>query len=131
MTSVSRGKRHHYVNGTLAERFAHHVNKDGPIHPDLGTPCWLWIGALSHGYGTIRDTNAEVSTRTNAQLRAHRVSLALHRGERLTPGMSTVARHLCDITACVNPDHLTDGTQKQNIGDALAKGRMAWQKKAG
>jgi len=33
--------------------------------------------------------------------------------------------HKCDTPACVRPDHLRVGTQKENIQDALQKGRIA------
>ena len=31
--------------------------------------------------------------------------------------------HHCDIRACINPEHLFTGTQKDNMRDALVKGR--------
>lgn len=31
--------------------------------------------------------------------------------------------HTCDTPACVNPDHLLVGTQKDNIYDMMSKGR--------
>src|SRR5215831_1732579 len=32
--------------------------------------------------------------------------------------------HKCDNRKCINPDHLFQGTQQDNIRDAWAKGRM-------
>ena len=32
--------------------------------------------------------------------------------------------HNCDVPNCIEPEHLWEGTHKQNIQDALAKGRM-------
>lgn len=39
---------------TLAERFWEKVNQDGPVHPVLGTRCWLWTATRdAWGYGQI------------------------------------------------------------------------------
>jgi hypothetical protein len=35
--------------------------------------------------------------------------------------------HACDNKVCVNPDHLTLGTQQQNIRDAVLVGALAHQ----
>jgi DNA invertase Pin-like site-specific DNA recombinase len=32
--------------------------------------------------------------------------------------------HKCDYPPCIRPDHLFIGTQKDNIADAIAKGRL-------
>ena len=126
-----------YKRGTLAERFWHKVNKDGPVHPELGTKCWIWIGAIRSGYGRIWDITGEIGE-PNRQWQAQRVAYALTREslgvvdaseDRHRKGMDVVVRHLCDNAVCVNPDHLEPGTQKQNIADAISRGHMVWQRK--
>jgi hypothetical protein len=39
-------------------------------------------------------------------------------------GEGLVVRHRCDNPPCVNPEHLTPGTQRENVGDAIDRGRF-------
>jgi hypothetical protein len=52
---------------------------------------------------------------------AHVFSFMIHRG-REPKGL---VMHSCNNPLCVNPDHLLEGTQKQNIEYAVSLGRMA------
>ena len=84
------------------------------IVPEPNSGCWLWDGFCTHqGYGRMSVGRRSIG--------AHRVSYALHRGN---PGSAHVC-HSCDVPPCVNPDHLWLGTNKQNMVDASAKGRIA------
>lgn len=75
--------------------------------------CLIWRGAKNeNGYGVVNV--APYGTRL-----AHRVAFALAYGE---PDNDVC--HRCDTPACIEPAHLFDGTQADNIRDALAKGRM-------
>lgn len=84
------------------------------VEPDLNSGCWLWSGALSRGgYGHI------VINRVS--LLAHRVSAEIASGESLR---GAHILHRCDTPSCVNPDHLSVGTRKENMQDAARKGRI-------
>lgn len=77
--------------------------------------CWLWISGLdAHGYGRICHKGVD--------RKAHRLSYEIHKGE-IPKGMGVL--HRCDTPACVNPDHLFVGTQKDNTADMIRKGRGA------
>lgn len=53
---------------------------------------------------------------------AHRVVFEQAWGIKIPAGM--VVMHTCDNPSCVNPMHLRLGTQKQNMEDCAAKGRI-------
>ena len=77
--------------------------------------CWVSSGKLyPNGYA-----RCNIAGRTFG---AHVVSYTLHVGP-VPKGM--VVRHMCDNRPCVNPYHLCLGTQRDNIGDAVERGRMA------
>lgn len=115
-------QKHHYVRGTIRERFAAKVDVNGPTpehRPEIG-PCHVWIAGLgSHGYGEITDTRGEVGP-VNKKYRVHRAALMLAGTD--VPA-DAVVMHECDRPACVNIAHLTIGTQTDNMADRHAKGR--------
>jgi hypothetical protein len=75
--------------------------------------CWLWTGGLSpKGYG--------VHWIGRGYKRAHRYSYQLATG--IDPGRYVVM-HSCDNRRCVNPEHLSLGSQTENIADMDRKGR--------
>ena len=79
--------------------------------------CWPWRGTINaNGYGQFR------IGRRGPVLSAHRVSWELHNGP-IPSGK--IIMHSCDHPWCVNPDHLSVGTQKDNMADCAAKGRIA------
>src|SRR3990167_4707432 len=77
--------------------------------------CWLWIGPKRQefGYGAF-SVGAHVYA-------AHRIAYELE-VDQIPSGLQVL--HKCDTGACVKPDHLFLGTQKDNIHDMLSKGRF-------
>jgi hypothetical protein len=53
-------------------------------------------------------------------MKAHRASYEAFKGP-IPDGMHVL--HQCDVTECVNPDHLFLGTQLDNVRDMMTKGR--------
>lgn len=102
---------------TLQQRF------DAKYIPEPNSGCWLWIGAVHRqGYGQIAVATKDIRL-------AHRVSWFLHRGE-MPPAHIKVC-HACDNPACVNPDHLWLGSQRDNTADCINKGRARRSKQRG
>lgn len=80
--------------------------------------CWLWMGYKDKdGYGQF----AIWIDGKRFSLRPHRVSWALHRGQ-IPDGLFVC--HQCDNPACVRPDHLFIGTNRDNMIDCIVKGRF-------
>ncbi|EIM13852.1 HNH endonuclease signature motif containing protein [Pseudomonas chlororaphis] len=78
--------------------------------------CLMWTGSTlgKHKYGGLKVGRT--------MLYAHRLSYELSKG-KIPDGM--VVMHTCDRPACINPDHLVLGTQKENMEDMYSKGRNA------
>lgn len=76
--------------------------------------CWIWNGTIdADGYGRCK-VNCEAAY-------AHRASWVFVNGP-IPDGL--VVCHRCDNPPCVRPSHLFLGTQRDNITDAVSKGRM-------
>ena len=74
--------------------------------------CWLWqAGTDDYGYGLY--------SFEGKLYKAHRFSWFLNRGQH----PSLLILYECDIPACVNPEHLFEGTHADNSRDRDAKGR--------
>lgn len=81
--------------------------------------CWEWQRSCDgFGYGQL-----SVHGR---HMRAHTFSFELTHGP-VQKGLCIM--HSCDNPKCVNPSHLSLGTQRDNLRDMAAKGRSGAQKR--
>lgn len=94
----------------FAERFW------GRVQPGGDDDCWPWMRACqTKGYGQIYIGETAH--------RAHRMAFRLAKGR-----WPNVVCHSCDNPICCNPNHLVDGTHKQNMEERSARGRHNCQK---
>ena len=90
--------------------------------------CWLWTGARDRkGYGkfSMGSQYKPDGSRRNSMVSAHRFSYELAYGP-IPPHDSfhgLCVLHSCDNPSCVNPAHLSLGTNKDNVHDMDRKGR--------
>lgn len=82
------------------------------VNMPSGCRRWPKLNAVGYGYLCERVTGI--------QMLAHRVSLAISKGS--APQLFVL--HSCDNPACCNPEHLREGTQRDNLSEAAEKGRM-------
>lgn len=95
-------------------RFWRHVDIKGE------DDCWEWTsGKGPHGHGSF-------TLSKGCTVLAYRFSYELANGP-IPEGLYVL--HDCDNPACVNPAHLTAGTQKKNIRDAVRRGRWMTEKR--
>lgn len=80
--------------------------------------CWIWRGSLDkEGYGCFNYRSKTI--------KAHRYSFELYNNRRIANG--SFICHKCDNPSCVNPDHIYEGTHKDNMNDL--RDRKRWGKK--
>lgn len=86
---------------------------------DRTDTCWLWTGELnSMGYGFFKIYEGHA----REKILAHRFS-AIMAGMPVK-GPRDVVMHTCDTPRCVRPEHLSVGTQTDNMRDARNKDRI-------
>jgi hypothetical protein len=78
--------------------------------------CWLWTGSNQDGYGTV---NARAFQPPSWQGNGTRPMLVSRVAWFLVHGSwpREFVLHTCDVPACVNPAHLYEGDQAQNMQD--------------
>jgi hypothetical protein len=82
--------------------------------------CWNWTASLNtYGYGCF--------WWNRKQHQSHRVSWYIQYG--MFP--KDCLLHICDNPKCVNPSHLKEGTQIDNIHDKKNKRRQAYGERMG
>ena len=96
---------------TETDRFWLKVDKK---HPD---ECWIWMGAKhKSGYGNFKLDNKKI-------VKSHRYSFLITHGQL---DESLYVCHSCDNPSCVNPNHLWQGTAKENNKDCRDKNRAVF-----
>jgi len=109
------------IKGTKWNDPVHNFNLKSPF--PVGTDndvCWNWLGALDKGYG--------VGTLDKKKQPAHVISFKLH-GNTIDVGNYVL--HKCNNPSCVNPKHLYQGTQQDNINDQFKAGTFVYGENSG
>lgn len=91
---------------------------DWKLNPETGCHEWRW-GKMPSGHGTITPKGDIDETL------AHRASWIVHNGP-IPEGRQI--NHWCDNPPCINPAHLYDGDQFDNMRDTVRHGNHATQK---
>lgn len=97
------------------------------VRLDRATGCWNWQNKLMpNGYGVVGSGSRLDGTRESGGTRrvqlAHRLAYETFNGP-IPDGLFVM--HSCDNRRCCNPEHLTVGTQADNIQDAVRRGRAS------
>lgn len=81
--------------------------------PEPNTGCILWLGCVNNiGYG--------ITSFMGEKILAHRLA------HRIATGKIEIKNnvlHSCTTRSCVNPEHLREGTQTENVADMFAAQR--------
>lgn len=90
----------------------------GKFYQDLIGPCWIWQQSLDKdGYGKIKIKGKHIKVTKAVMIIWNFINENDNRW----------ILHHCDITSCVNPDHLYAGTAQDNSIDRTKRGRCPYQ----
>src|SRR5262245_28942349 len=76
----------------------------------LSTDCWIFQTSTGHVHLNWKD-------------RSHRAARFSYLAFVVAIKDGYYICHKCDRPACINPDHLFEGTPQDNVQDCIAKGR--------
>ncbi|MBF6671140.1 hypothetical protein H6F58_04730 [Glutamicibacter sp. FBE19] len=80
--------------------------------------CWIWTGAIADdGYGRFY-----LHQGPGGVVRPHRYLYEIASGTTLNANEELL--HMCDVTICVNPEHLSPGSKSDNMQDRSGKRRF-------
>lgn len=85
------------------------------IYDILDNGCWK---CTSHG---LNSSGYVVITINKKRMYGHRYMFEKYKG----PITKEVIRHTCDNSWCINPDHLIEGTNQENVNDRVLRNRSA------
>lgn len=101
------------LDNAHVDRFWDKVNK-------VEDSCWEWTGSKRRKYGRVSVYRKSFS--------AHRVAYFLNEG---VDPKGEIVMHKCDNPICVNPEHLSLGSNKDNTDDMMSKNRGTKQFRSG
>lgn len=116
----SIGCRGAYKTATFKEAFWLRVRRDLNLGPN--GDCWAFI--------TYNGTFLKKTTYKKKSYTVYRLAYLFHHN---FPPLAddVVIRHSCDVRECVNPAHLSTGSQQENMDDMVERGRSATGTKNG
>ena len=104
---------HYELNAALYATYSQHTD---PV-----TQCHIWSGSQNNcGYGLFRAR--DLRDHKWRMVTPHRIALTVKLGRPIHPGLQ--AHHGCHNRLCVNPDHLSEGTQAEKIAQMVTDHRM-------